>query len=40
MLETPIICQDALLELHLKRDTFNDKERQQIGRPKKSLFVS
>lgn len=30
---------DALLELHLKRDTFNDKERQQIGRPKKSLFV-
>ncbi|KAK1402752.1 1-acylglycerol-3-phosphate O-acyltransferase [Heracleum sosnowskyi] len=30
---------DALLELHLRRDTFNGKDRQQIGRPKTSLLV-
>ncbi|XP_074354487.1 1-acyl-sn-glycerol-3-phosphate acyltransferase 2-like isoform X2 [Apium graveolens] len=29
---------DALLELHLRRDTFNGKDRQQIGRPIKSLL--
>ncbi|KAK3004897.1 hypothetical protein RJ639_018719, partial [Escallonia herrerae] len=30
---------DALLELHAARGTFGDKECQDIGRPKKSLFV-
>ncbi|KAK9224641.1 hypothetical protein WN943_009677 [Citrus x changshan-huyou] len=34
-----IAYQDALLEKYLSRDTFGLQERQDIGRPKKSLFV-
>uniref|UniRef100_A0A5B7BYW7 1-acylglycerol-3-phosphate O-acyltransferase n=1 Tax=Davidia involucrata TaxID=16924 RepID=A0A5B7BYW7_DAVIN len=33
------VAKDALLEQHLSKDTFGDKECQDIGRPKKSLFV-
>ncbi|CAL5437886.1 unnamed protein product [Camellia sinensis] len=33
------VSKDALLEHHLVEGTFVDKDRQDIGRPKKSLFV-
>ncbi|XP_015383310.1 1-acyl-sn-glycerol-3-phosphate acyltransferase 3 isoform X2 [Citrus sinensis] len=33
------VTKDALLEKYLSRDTFGLQERQDIGRPKKSLFV-
>lgn len=33
------VAKDALLEQHLVRDTFGDKDCQDIGRPKKSLVV-
>ncbi|KAG5517569.1 hypothetical protein RHGRI_038088 [Rhododendron griersonianum] len=33
------VAKDALLEQHLVNDTFGDKDCQDIGRPKKSLFV-
>ncbi|XP_052192391.1 1-acyl-sn-glycerol-3-phosphate acyltransferase PLS1-like [Diospyros lotus] len=33
------VAKDALLEQHLIKGTFADKECQEIGRPKKSLFV-
>ncbi|KAE9462239.1 hypothetical protein C3L33_05846, partial [Rhododendron williamsianum] len=32
------VAKDALLEQHLVNDTFGDKDCQDIGRPKKSLF--
>ncbi|XP_057479473.1 1-acyl-sn-glycerol-3-phosphate acyltransferase 2-like [Actinidia eriantha] len=33
------VAKDALLEQHLVKDKFGDKEYQDIGRPKKSLMV-
>ncbi|CAK9146707.1 unnamed protein product [Ilex paraguariensis] len=33
------VAKDALLELHLAKGKFSDKEYHDIGRPKKSLFV-